>query len=177
MNCLRCSGLGIINNPPQICDNCKGTGIEWRMKNMDELIPFSAPVKVRRETEYSSILDQMKQNCVEGKETITFSKEDWANVLSVVQQVEVQIDNMSKMTPVAGPHGLCKATVCQWNALSTMRDKASKDADKLKKLYRVVEEVLQLVDRLVDEKILAMNGWWVEQAGIIRAKVDDMKRL
>lgn len=141
------------------------------------IVSFSAPAKLKQGMGYSGLLDQMKSNCVEGKETITFSKEDWGNVLSVVQQVETQIENMSKLTPVLGPHGLCKATVCQWNALSLMRDKANKDAIKLNKMYKVSEEVLQLVDRLVEEKVLAMNGWWVEHAGIIRSRIDDMKRI
>ena len=147
------------------------------MSSDDEMIRCGSLVQqVRRTKSYSSLLDQMKANCVEGKETMTFSKEDWSNVTEVVKQVEEQMDKMSNLTPVTGPHGLCKATVCQWNALEKMREKANKDAKKVDRLYKAVEAVLQVVDNLVAEKLLSLNDWWVEQAGRIRSKVDDMKR-
>lgn len=131
---------------------------------------------VKNYPEYSTILKGLTNNCVQGKETVTFSKEDWDNALVIIKQVEDKVTEISKLTPVTQAHGLCKATVCQLDVVGAMRDKANKDAGKVKMLYKVVDYVLGIVDNLIREEVIAANDWWVIKAGDIRSKIDDMKR-
>lgn len=136
----------------------------------------SKAVQRFKEYEYSSLLEALTKNCTKGKETITFSQQDWEGALEVVKQVEKTATEMSRLTPVTGAVGLCKATVCQWGELSNMRDKAAKDANKVERLYKEVEHLLEIVDKLIAEKVVAANDWWTRKSGTIRSEIDNMKR-
>jgi hypothetical protein len=126
---------------------------------------------------YTNLLDGLTKNCVKGKETITFSQAEWDGTKAVIQQVEAKMQEMSMLTHVSGAHGLCRATACQWEVLSKMREKALKDANKLDQLFPLIEHVLTIIDNLVENKVLAANEWWTVKSGEIRSKVDDMRRI
>ena len=66
----------------------------------------------------TNILEQLEKNCTKGIETITFLMSDWSQIKNVVRDVESKINEMSRLTPVSQAHDVCRATVCQWSALS-----------------------------------------------------------
>lgn len=121
-------------------------------------------------------MERMMKNKVIGKETVTFLKKDWEVVSTSISELTEHLHAMSLLTPVKGAHGLCKVTVCQWGALETMREKANKDAEKVTKLYRMIERTLQFMDRMIEEKLLAAEGWWIQSATLMRREIEDMKR-
>ena len=127
--------------------------------------------------QYSSILEKLERNCTKGIETITFSMSDWSQIKNVVRDVESKIDEMSRLTPVSQAHGVCRATVCQWGALSDKREQADRNERKISDLYKMVEASLKIVDNLVQTEVIAIQGWWVEKSGGIRSKLEDMKHI
>jgi hypothetical protein len=135
------------------------------------------PSQYRQSNQYTNLIEGLEKNCVKGKETITFSQAEWDGTKEVIKQVETKIQEMSMLTHVSGAHGLCRATACQWSVLEKMREKASKDAQKLDQLFPLVEHVLGIIDSLVENKVLAANEWWRVKSGEIRSKIDDMKRI
>lgn len=134
------------------------------------------PSEYRRPSPYTNLIEGLVKNCTKGKETITFSNADWDGTKAVIQQVEAKMQEMSMLTHVTGAHGLCRATACQWEVLSKQRLKADKDANKLDRMYLIIEHVLGIIDSLVENKVLAANEWWTTKSGEIRSKIDDMKR-
>ena len=132
---------------------------------------------IQSRNQYSSILEKLERNCTKGIETITFSMSDWSQIKNVVRDVESKIDEMSRLTPVSQAHGVCRATVCQWGALSDKREKADSNERKITELYRMVEASLKIVDNLVQTEVIAIQGWWVEKSGGIRSKLEEMKHI
>jgi len=141
-----------------------------------EIVKCGSIAKRSDKNYYSGLLDGLEKNCTKGKETVTFSQTDWDGTKEVIKQVEAKMAEMSMLTHVSGAHGLCRATACQWSVLDKMRSKAEKDAKKLDQLYLITDHVLTIIDNLVENKVLAMNEWWIVKAGEIRSKIDDMKR-
>jgi hypothetical protein len=184
---MTCNGKGIIGStlrssycPTVVCSNCKGSGKEKGMSDIEDAeIVRCGPKAVKRyePNQYTNLIEGLEKNCVKGKETVTFSQTDWDGTKAVIKQVEAKMSEMSMLTHVTGAHGLCKATACQWDVLSKMRDKAAKDANKLDQLYLITDHVLTIIDNLVENKVLAASEWWTEKAGQIRSKIDDMKRM
>ena len=127
--------------------------------------------------QYSSILEKLEKNCTKGIETITFSMSDWSQIKNVVRDVESKIDEMSQLTPVSQAHGVCRATVCQWSALSDKREQADSNERKINELYKMVEHSLRMVDNLVKTEVIAIEGWWIKDSGVIRAKLEEMKHI
>ena len=132
---------------------------------------------IQSRNQYSSILEKLERNCTKGIETITFSMSDWSQIKNVVRDVESKIDEMSRLTPVSQAHGVCRATVCQWGALSDKREQADRNERKISDLYKMVEASLKIVDNLVQTEVIAIQGWWVEKSGGIRSKLEDMKHI
>lgn len=102
---------------------------------------------------------------------------DWKQVKDIVKEVECKVEEMSHLTPVTQAYGLCRATVCQWTALSEKRERADRNETKIVELYKMVEASLKIVDNLVQTEVIAIQGWWVEKSGSIRAKLEEMKHI
>jgi hypothetical protein len=183
--CRICNGRGEVQNDkyrlPKICKHCKGSGLEDDMSNNDEEAEVvqcgSKVIQKYSKSYYTSLIEKLEKNCVQGKGIVTFSQVEWDETKAVIKQVESKIEEMSLLTHVTEASGLCKATACQWEVLGKMRDKAEKDAKRLDILYPLVEHVLGIIDNLVENKVLAANEWWTVKAGQIRSKVDDMRRM
>ena len=126
---------------------------------------------------YSNILKKLEKNCTTGVETITFSMNDWMQVKNIIREVEDKVEEISHLTPVTQAHGVCRATVCQWGALSDKREKADGNERKIIELYKMVESSLKIVDNLVQTEVIAIQGWWVKESGVIRSKLEDMKNI
>lgn len=184
MYCLTCMGRGLIQNdmyhPAVKCIHCNGSGEEKVMSEIEdaEVVKCGSTKEVQKfnQNKYSGLLDVLTKNCVKGKETITFSTEDWDGTREVIKQVEARITELSALTTVTGAVGLCRATVCQWEVLVKMKTKALKDEKKVERLYKEMEYLLNLVDKLITEKVLAADEWWTATSGRIRSGLDDMKR-
>jgi len=116
------------------------------------------------------------RNKTEGVETITFAKGDWQLLDTYLTALQARVIALNALTPVEHAHGLCKVTVCQWGELSGMRAKYAIDHEKLPKLYTIAEQALTLVDRLIEEKLIAVEGWWSRKVALIRCEIEDMKR-
>lgn len=124
------------------------------------------------ETAYARLM----KNKTEGLETITFTKTDWQAMEVEVTALQTRLIALNQLTPVKGAHGLCKVTTCQWNELSAMRDKANTDAEKLKKMYTMTDSLVDVMTRLISEKLVAAEGWWHREYTKINRDIEDLKR-
>lgn len=126
--------------------------------------------------EEETVYARLMKNKTEGVETITFAKTDWQLMADYLNEVEAKLIAMSHLTPVKGAHGLCKVTTCQWNELSTMRDKANIDAEKLRKMYKITDSLVDTMTKMVTEKLVAAEGWWHREFMKINREIEDLKR-
>jgi len=143
--------------------------------NEDELVKCGTTESESINTD--EVFAVLMKNCVVGKETVTFAKDEWDKLQPAMNQLQRQVYEMSLLTPVKSAHGLCKVAACQWSALSELREQAIKDHEKLPKLFRIVETTLTLVDRLVAEKLIAAEGWWIRESADTRRYIEDLKRM
>lgn len=143
---------------------------------MEESQYLNEVVKCGQLGEEETAYARLMENKTEGAETITFAKTDWQLMEVDIQEMQERLLAMSKLTPVAGAHGLCKVTTCQWNELSAMRDKANNDAEKLKKMYTMTDRLVDVMTRLISEKLVAAEGWWHREYTKINRDIEDLKR-
>lgn len=120
-------------------------------------------------------VDYMMKNKVMGKETITFLTTDWERTSGSLNELITRLHEMSQLTPVKGAHGLCKVTTCQWSELSVLRDKANKDAEKLRRMYTITDDLVQVISQLIAEKLVAAEGWWHRKFAKINCEIEDLK--
>ena len=125
---------------------------------------------------FDNIMEILNANKTEGKETITFAKDDWGLVKPYFEEIEVKFEAFSQMTHVKGAHGLCKVTVCQWEELSNMRERYAVNVRKIETLHKLLDGALSFVDRLVQEKLIAAEGWWSRKLTEARREVEDIRR-
>lgn len=123
-----------------------------------------------------NVYAKLMQNKTEGTETITFAKDDWQHMANYLNEIEARLMILNQLTPVINAHGLCKVTTCQWNELSAMREKADIDTEKLRKMYIITDGLVDVMTRLISEKLVAAEGWWHREFVQINQKIEDLKR-
>ena len=125
---------------------------------------------------FENVMEILNANKTEGQETITFVKADWELVKPYMEELQTKLHELSQLTHVKGAHGLCKVTTCQWEELSTMRERYKVNEKKIETLHKLLDGALSFVDRLVQEKLLAADGWWMRKLTEARREVEDIKR-
>ena len=178
MNIVKRMFSGKVSGYKQILSNEEGVMSDKEEVEEADIVQCGSMTKLEMSIHpHTSILEQLEKNCTRGVETITFSMSDWLQVINIIKEVENKVEEMSHLTPVTQAHGLCRATVCQWVALSDKRQRADRNETKIVELYKMVEASLKIVDNLVQTEVIAIQGWWVEKSGSIRAKLEEMKHI
>lgn len=138
-----------------------------------ELVRCGSLIENPEETVYGMLM----KNKAEGAETITFAKKDWAHMETYLVDIQNQIIALSQLTPVKDAHGLCKATACQWGALSDKRELATRTEEKLALTFKILDKLVVLLNKIFTEKLVAAEGWWGREFARVNREIEDLKRM
>ena len=124
-----------------------------------------------------AVVEEMVQNGLTGRETVTFSLERWQKVEQYLEQVEHENMRLRERTPVKSAYGLCTAIGCQWNMIVKEREKWKKQETYVTSLNDIVNDCVKLITSLVEAKVLPMEEWWSETFAAINRRLEDLRRL
>ena len=119
---------------------------------------------------------QMIAHSVVGKETMTVLTEDWNAVNLYIEQLQENVGELERKTPVKNSYGLCTTIGCQWNTITQEREKWKKQEMYITTVNAITDDLVKLITSLVEAKVLPMEEWWSKTFAAINRRLEDLRR-
>jgi hypothetical protein len=122
---------------------------------------------------FKVVIEKMRREKVEGKETVTFKKEDWESLERWHGLMEQEIHGK---IPINNPNVLCRLTTCQAGIAPISHAELERKASKVDAVLGVAENVMKFFDRLIAERVVPLKDWWAIESVKIRVNLEDIRR-